>query len=90
MLAASRIGDPCRAHLTRVSRRRALVLVIGVIVHRPLARIPENTLKFGVGVILSAFSVFWTGEALGVEWPGHDLALIAFITMFLRVLSIAS
>lgn len=41
----------------------ALVVVVGIIVHRPLARVPENLLKFGVGVMLSAFGVYWTGEA---------------------------
>lgn len=60
-----------------------LVLAVGAIVHRPLARVPENTLKFGVGVMLSAFGVFWTGEGLGVEWPGHDLALFVFAALFL-------
>lgn len=60
-----------------------LVLVIGAIVHRPLARVPENTLKFSVGVMLSAFGVFWTGEGLGVEWPGADLALFVFAALFL-------
>jgi uncharacterized membrane protein len=52
-----------------------LVLVVAVIVHRPLSRVPENTLKFGVGVIISAFGIYWTGEGLGIAWPGHDLAL---------------
>jgi uncharacterized membrane protein len=51
--------------------------------HRPLSRVPENTLKFGVGVMLSAFGVFWTGEGIGVEWPGADLALLAFVAVFL-------
>lgn len=60
-----------------------LVLAVGVIAHRPLARVPENTLKFGVGVMLSAFGVFWTGEGLGVDWPGHDLALFVFAAVFL-------
>jgi len=63
----------------------ALVLAVGIIVHRPLARIPENALKFGVGVMLSAFGVFWTGEGLGIPWPGNDLALVAFIAIFLLV-----
>ena len=61
------------------------VLVVGVIVHKPLSRVPENTLKFGVGVMLSAFGVFWTGEGLGVDWPGHDLVLLAFAAVFLSV-----
>jgi uncharacterized membrane protein len=54
-------------------------------VHRPLARVPENTLKFAVGIMLSAFGVFWTGEGLGVVWPGSDLAIVAFAAMFLAV-----
>ena len=61
----------------------AAVLAIGAIVHRPLSKVPENTLKFGVGVMLSAFGVFWTGEGLGVEWPGADLALFVFAALFL-------
>jgi Ca2+/H+ antiporter, TMEM165/GDT1 family len=60
-----------------------LIAVIGLLVHRPLSRVPENTLKFAVGVMLSAFGVFWTGEGLGVAWPGEDLAIVAFIVLFL-------
>jgi uncharacterized membrane protein len=66
-----------------------LVAAVGVVVHRPLARVPENTLKFAVGVMLSAFGVFWTGEALGVAWPGADLAIVVFAAMFLAVGSAA-
>ncbi len=60
-----------------------VVLIIGVIVHKPLSRVPENTLKFCVGVMLSAFGVFWTGEGLGIAWPGQDLILILFAAIFL-------
>jgi uncharacterized membrane protein len=60
-----------------------LVAGVGFVVHRPLARVPENTLKFAVGVMLSAFGMFWTGEGLGVAWPGADLAIIAFAALFL-------
>jgi uncharacterized membrane protein len=63
----------------------AVVLAIGALVHRPLARVPENTLKFGVGVVLSAFGVFWTGEGLGIEWPAYDFALLVFAALFLAV-----
>ncbi|RVT92252.1 hypothetical protein EOD42_18730 [Rhodovarius crocodyli] len=52
-----------------------LVAMLAVAVHKPLARVPENTLKFIVGVLISAFGIFWTGEGLGIDWPGHDLAL---------------
>jgi uncharacterized membrane protein len=61
------------------------VLAFGLAIHKPLARVPENTLKFGVGVMLSAFGVFWTGEGLGVPWPGQDLALPVFAGLFLGV-----
>jgi uncharacterized membrane protein len=62
-----------------------LVLAVGLAVRRPLARVPENTLKFGVGVLLSSFGVFWTGEGLGIAWPGSDAALIGFVVVFLVV-----
>src|SRR5712664_2767774 len=62
-----------------------LVVAVGFAVHRPLARVPENTLKFAVGVMLSAFGVFWTGEGLGVAWPGADLAIVGFAVLFLAV-----
>jgi uncharacterized membrane protein len=60
-----------------------LVLAAGAAIHRPLSRVPENTLKFGVGVMLSAFGVFWTGEGLGIAWPGQDIALLFFAALFL-------
>jgi uncharacterized membrane protein len=63
----------------------ALVAAVGFVVHRPLARVPENTLKFTVGVLLSSFGVFWTGEGLGVPWPGEDLAILGFAALFLAV-----
>src|SRR5262249_23793234 len=61
----------------------ALILGIGAVIHRPLSRVPENLLKFSVGVMLSAFGVFWTGEGLGIGWPGQDLALPLFAALFL-------
>jgi uncharacterized membrane protein len=60
-----------------------LVAGIGLVVHRPLARVPENALKFVVGVALSAFGLFWLGEGLGVPWPGEDLAILAFAAILL-------
>ncbi|HWZ73783.1 MAG TPA: hypothetical protein VN326_20180 [Casimicrobiaceae bacterium] len=62
-----------------------VVLAIGAVVHRPLARVPENTLKFAVGVILCAFGIFWTGEGLGIAWPGGDLTILFFGAAFLLV-----
>ena len=59
-----------------------VVIALGVVVHRPLAQIPENTLKFVVGVLLSAFGAFWFGEGLGVAWPGDDWAILGLIAGF--------
>jgi uncharacterized membrane protein len=58
-----------------------LVLAIGALVHRPLARVPENWLKFAVGLMLTAFGIFWTGEGIGADWPGADLALLAIFAV---------
>jgi Ca2+/H+ antiporter, TMEM165/GDT1 family len=60
-----------------------LLAGIGVLVHRPLARVPENALKFAVGIMLSSFGTFWIGEGYGVEWPGGDLSLLGLIAGFL-------
>ena len=54
-----------------------LVVLLGLVLHRPVAMIPENTLKFLVGVLLCAFGTFWVGEGMGYQWPGEDLALAA-------------
>jgi uncharacterized membrane protein len=62
-----------------------LVVALGFILHRPLTRVPENTLKFAVGVMLSAFGVFWIGEGLNVPWPGEDFAIPVFAALFLLV-----
>ncbi|MGH6958586.1 MAG: COG4280 domain-containing protein [Caulobacteraceae bacterium] len=62
-----------------------LVMAAGLAIHKPLARVPENTLKFAVGVMLSAFGVFWTAEGVGAPWPGGDLALFGLAAAFLVV-----
>ena len=59
-----------------------VVLAVGFAVHRPLSRVPENTLKLGVGVMLTSFGMFWTAEGAGVTWPGSDafiLVLLGFV-----------
>ena len=63
----------------------ALVVLFGLALRRPLERVPENQLKFAVGVMLSAFGVFWTGEGLGVAWPLGDLAIVVLGALFLGV-----
>jgi uncharacterized membrane protein len=57
-----------------------LVVLLGILLHRPLMRVPENNLKFGVGVILSAFGIFWFGKGSGFIWPGDDLAMLGLMT----------
>ena len=56
----------------------AVVLVagVGVVVRAPLARVPENGMKFVVGVMLTAFGAFWAVEGVGGSWPGADAALL--------------
>jgi uncharacterized membrane protein len=60
-----------------------LVIALGLTVHRPLASVPENSLKFVVGVLLSAFGTFWVGEGLAIPWPGGDWAIPVLIVGFL-------
>ena len=61
------------------------VVALGLWLHRPLAKVPENALKFGVGVMLAAFGTFWVGEGMGLEWPGADAAIPVLIVAFLLV-----
>jgi uncharacterized membrane protein len=60
-----------------------LVIALGLLLHRPVATIPENTLKFVVGVLLTAFGTFWLGEGIGVTWPGSDWSLLALVGGYL-------
>lgn len=53
-----------------------IVLATGALLRRPLTRVPENTLKFGVGAMLVTFGVYWTAEGLGVTWTGGAAALL--------------
>ncbi len=56
-----------------------VVAVVGVAVRAPLARVPENTMKFAVGIMLTAFGTFWGAEGAGVRWPGGDAALLVLV-----------
>jgi uncharacterized membrane protein len=56
-----------------------VVLIAGTIAHAPLTRVPENTLKFGVGVMLTSFGIFWSAEGAGIVWPGADASLLGVI-----------
>jgi len=68
----------------------ALVLIAGALAHRPLSNVPQNTIKFAVGLLLSTFGTFWAVEGLGVfaagseslSWPGGDVALVALLAVW--------
>jgi uncharacterized membrane protein len=60
-----------------------VVVAVGVVVRAPLARVPENALKFAVGVLLTSFGIFWVGEGVGASWPGGDASLPAIIGFML-------
>jgi uncharacterized membrane protein len=60
----------------------ALVVVLGALLRRPLARIPENSLKFAVGVLLVSFGSFWLGEGLSLQWPHEDWSVLGLIVFY--------
>jgi uncharacterized membrane protein len=70
--------------LAAVAALVAVVLVglVGVVVARQLAGVPENTMKTAVGLMLVSFGSFWTGEGLGVHWPGSDLAIPVLVAVY--------
>jgi uncharacterized membrane protein len=74
-------GSQHQVGLAAIGAAAALlvVLAVGAVVHAPLSRVPENTLKFGVGVMLSAFGIFWCAEGAGIAWPGSDASLVLLI-----------
>jgi uncharacterized membrane protein len=79
-----------RLGLTSVAAAAALVIVVvaGVLARGPLSRVPENTIKFVVGLLLTSFGCFWSAEGAGVDWPGNELSLLGVIAFF-AVVSLA-
>lgn len=59
-----------------------VVVVAGILLRRPLALIPENTMKFIVGIMLSSFGAFWVGESLSVAWPQNDVSILYMAIVF--------
>ena len=62
-----------------------VVVVAGIAVRAPLSRVPENTLKFSVGLLLTTFGTFWGAEGAGANWPGSDLAILGLLVFYLAV-----
>jgi uncharacterized membrane protein len=62
-----------------------LVVVVGLLIKAPLAKVPENTMKFVVGILLSSFGIFWGAEGAGAHWPGADVSLLVIIPAVLVV-----
>ncbi|HVB64292.1 MAG TPA: hypothetical protein VNE17_06145, partial [Nitrolancea sp.] len=73
--------------LAAVGAAAAIVIVglAGILVHAPLARVPENTMKFSVGAMLTTFGTFWAAEGVGVNWPGSDAAILGILAFVLVI-----
>lgn len=63
-----------------------VLLVVGILMRAPLTKVPENTMKFVVGIMLTSFGAFWVGEGLHVRWAQNDLSIL-YIALSLLVLS---
>ena len=83
VIAVGSTGDTLVPAALGAGAALLLVIIVGLVVHKPLAQVPENTLKFTVGVLLSGFGVFWIGEGAGLTWPGKDLSIIGLIIGFM-------
>jgi uncharacterized membrane protein len=59
-----------------------IVVLAGLLLHRPLSAVPENAMKYGVGLMLTTFGVFWAGEGVGAHWPGDDLSILPLLALF--------
>jgi uncharacterized membrane protein len=66
-----------------------IVVAVGATVRAPLSRVPENTLKFVVGLLLTSFGTFWSGEGAGVSWPGSDGALLWILALYVAASLVA-
>lgn len=62
-----------------------IVAIAGFAIHKPLSRVPENTMKFIVGTLLTSFGIFWGAEGAGANWPHSDLSLLAIIPFVLLI-----
>lgn len=74
-----------RAAITGALAALALVAAVGALLHRPITRVPENTLKRLVGAALAGLGTFWVGEGAGLGWPGEDAAILGLTVAFYLV-----
>src|SRR5664280_1975434 len=89
-MAFSGTDDSCRPTMTpttpttTMAAAAAIVVVgvVGVIVGRQLSSVPENAMKMGVGLMLVSFGTFWSGEGVGVHWPGSELAIPVLVAVY--------
>ena len=77
-------GTQHRVGLAAAGAGAAVVIVViaGIALRSPLARVPENTIKFAVGLLLTTFGTFWAAEGTGAHWPGADLSLLGILAFF--------
>ena len=76
-------GNAGNIPIAGIAAGAAVVLVAstGALLRAPLARVPENAMKFAVGTLLTSFGVFWGAEGAGAQWPGSDAALLVIIPL---------
>ncbi len=69
--------------LAVIAAASAVIVIVaaGVKIHKPLSKVPENSLKFAVGIMLTSFGIFWGSEGAGIKWPGSDAALFCVIAL---------
>lgn len=89
VIAVGAAGGALGAATAGALAAAALVAAIGFLLHRPLAQVPENALKFAVGIMLSSFGTFWIGEGYGAQWPAGDLSLLGLIAGYLVAAALA-
>jgi uncharacterized membrane protein len=87
VLAVGAAGGPAKLLDAVLGAAAAAVIVVflGLIARKPLSQIPENALKFVVGILVSAFGTLWTGEGLGLVWPGGDWATVVLSLSYLVI-----
>jgi len=66
-----------------------VVAATGLVVRRPLARVPENTLKYGVGVILTSLGTFWAAEGMGAAWPLDFVSILGLVVIYFAASRVA-